>query len=175
MDSLRTDRLLLRPWQPDEWPALHALHADPYVAAWLGGALTETQAQTALAAICNEYTLGYGLYALCMPDGAIVGAAGLQRVRPGMPFQGIEASWRLRQSAQGQGYACEAMRRVLADADERLVLGAICSYTARTNLRSQALMHRLGFVPDPARDFDHPRLPAEHPLRPHVYYERRVP
>jgi ribosomal-protein-alanine N-acetyltransferase len=31
-------------------------------------------------------------------------------------------------------------------------------------------MRRLGMSHDPAEDFDHPRLPAGHPLRRHVLY-----
>lgn len=91
-----------------------------------------------------------------------------------MPFSGIEATWRLKQSAQGQGYAEEAMRAVLADARQRLGLNHVVTFTSRGNLRAQALMRRLGFVADPTRDFDHPKLPAEHPLRAHVYCEWRA-
>jgi hypothetical protein len=31
-------------------------------------------------------------------------------------------------------------------------------------------MERLGMTHDPADDFEHPRVPAGHPLRPHVLY-----
>jgi hypothetical protein len=31
-------------------------------------------------------------------------------------------------------------------------------------------MRRLGMTRDPADDFDHPRLPADHPQRRHVLY-----
>ena len=34
---------------------------------------------------------------------------------------------------------------------------------------------RLGFVRDPARDFDHPRLAVGHPLRRHVLYSLPAP
>jgi len=38
------------------------------------------------------------------------------------------------------------------------------------NLRSRALMERLGMQRVPEADFEHPRLPRAHPLRPHVLY-----
>jgi hypothetical protein len=36
-------------------------------------------------------------------------------------------------------------------------------------------MERIGMTHDPADDFDHPRLPAGHPLRRHVLYRLRRP
>jgi hypothetical protein len=35
------------------------------------------------------------------------------------------------------------------------------------------VMEKLGMTHDPAEDFDHPRLPARHPLRRHVLYRLR--
>ena len=46
----------------------------------------------------------------------------------------------------------------------------IIAFTASTNLASQAVMRRIGMTPDPARDFDHPRLAQDHPLRRHVVF-----
>ena len=47
------------------------------------------------------------------------------------------------------------------------------AYTAATNLASQGVMRRIGMVADPSRDFDHPRLTEDHPLRRHVVYTAR--
>ena len=41
------------------------------------------------------------------------------------------------------------------------------------NARSRAVMERLGMRHDAAWDFDHPRLPAGHPLQRHVLYRLR--
>ena len=41
------------------------------------------------------------------------------------------------------------------------------------NLASQAVMRRLGMARDPARDFDHPALPAGSPLRRHLVFALR--
>jgi RimJ/RimL family protein N-acetyltransferase len=49
------------------------------------------------------------------------------------------------------------------------------SFTSATNLRSQAVMRRLGMTHDPADDFDHPYLPAGHRLRRHLLYRIEGP
>jgi hypothetical protein len=36
-------------------------------------------------------------------------------------------------------------------------------------------MRRIGMAPDPVRDFDHPKLAADHPLRRHVLFSARRP
>jgi RimJ/RimL family protein N-acetyltransferase len=42
--------------------------------------------------------------------------------------------------------------------------------TGTTNLRSQGVMQRLGMVRMAERDFDHPLLAPDHPLRRHIVY-----
>jgi RimJ/RimL family protein N-acetyltransferase len=49
----------------------------------------------------------------------------------------------------------------------------VVSFTVPLNRRSRAVMERLGMSRDEAGDFDHPRLPAGHPLRRHVLYRLR--
>jgi GNAT acetyltransferase-like protein/ROK family protein len=73
----------------------------------------------------------------------------------------------------GHGYATEAARAAIADGFSRLDLEEIVSFTSRTNVRSQAVMRRLGMTHDAADDFDHPRVAVGSPLRPHVLYRRR--
>ena len=46
----------------------------------------------------------------------------------------------------------------------------VVAITAVTNLRSQAVMRKIGMTADPAREFDHPKLPGGHPLRRHVFF-----
>ena len=77
--------------------------------------------------------------------------------------------WRLATWAWGKGYATEGARAALAVGLEQV--DQVVSFTASTNLRSQAVMRRLGMRPD--GEFDHPRIPEGHPLRRHVLY--RIP
>jgi ribosomal-protein-alanine N-acetyltransferase len=45
-----------------------------------------------------------------------------------------------------------------------LGLDGVISLTASTNVRSQAVMERIGMCHDPSSDFAHPRLAADHAL-----------
>jgi RimJ/RimL family protein N-acetyltransferase len=85
----------------------------------------------------------------------------------------VEIAWRLASEHWGQGYATEAAGAALAFGWETLHLPEIVSFTAVGNVRSRRVMERLGMTHDRADDFDHPRLPAGHPLRRHVLYRIR--
>ena len=84
----------------------------------------------------------------------------------------MEIGWRIHPAHWGQGYATEA---AAASRDHGFAGGLeeIVAFTAAGNLRSQAVMRHIGMVRDPAADFDHPALPADNPLRPHVLYRAR--
>ena len=115
---------------------------------------------------------GHGLWALeVRQTGEFIGFAGLAPLREDVPGGGgTEIGWRLARHAWHQGYATEAARAALAVAFDGIGLNEIWSMTAVLNEPSQAVMRRLGLT-EVAR-FNHPRVPAGHPLRPHVTYHR---
>src|SRR5438067_1422929 len=76
----------------------------------------------------------------------------------------VEIGWRLVRGAWGRGYATEAAREVLRFAFTDLGLDDLVSVTIPANLRSRAVMERLGLTRDPADDFDHPAAPEGHPM-----------
>ena len=53
---------------------------------------------------------------------------------------------------------------------EEIGLNELVSFTVPANQRSVRVMEKLGMTHDPADDFDHPNLPAGHPLRRHLLY-----
>jgi RimJ/RimL family protein N-acetyltransferase len=86
-----------------------------------------------------------------------------------LPFSPCtEVGWRLARPYWGCGYATEAARASLSFAFGRLGLSSVVAFTAVSNTRSQGVMRRLGMTLE--SPFDHPRLPDDHPLRPHVLY-----
>ena len=84
-----------------------------------------------------------------------------------------QIGWRLERASWGNGFATEAAGECLRFAFESLALEEVVAFTVPPNRRSRAVMERLGMRRDPLGDFDHPRLPAEHLLRPHVLYRLR--
>ena len=119
---------------------------------------------------------GFGLWALERRDnGEFIGFTGLAWVPWSAHFTpAIEVGWRLAPKAWGHGYATEAAREAVRFGFEDAGLDEIVSFTVPANVRSRAVMERLGMTHDPVDDFvddfDHPRLAVGHPLRRHVLY-----
>jgi RimJ/RimL family protein N-acetyltransferase len=88
-----------------------------------------------------------------------------------MPFTGVELGWRLARPAWGHGYATEAGRAALRYGFGTMELPEIVAVTMAGNVRSQAVMLRIGMTTDPAEDFDAPDI-DEDSLRRHVVYRK---
>ena len=175
---IETERLILRaPDEPDR-AAIAAMNADPRVAATLGSALSREESDALVDRIRVHIGLhGWGFWAVeRKADGAVIGLTGLLSMGEDLPpGPAVEIGWRLAYEAWGGGYASEAARAALAWGFQNIRPPEIIAITATTNLRSQAVMRRIGMVADPGRDFDHPRLAADHPLRPHVTFVAKAP
>ncbi|GAA4172609.1 GNAT family N-acetyltransferase [Phytohabitans flavus] len=155
MTELRTERLLLRHWREADLDPWAALNADPEVRAHLGGPIAREQCAASIARYEADLTSrGWGWWAVeVMASGQLVGFAGLDPVDDGLPFGGVEVGWRLARSAWGHGYATESARAVLAYGFDALELPEIVAETMAENLRSQAVMRRLGMTHEPSYDF----------------------
>jgi RimJ/RimL family protein N-acetyltransferase len=171
--SLRTARLLLRPWREADLEPFAALNADPRVMEHMPACLTRAQSDAQAQRIGAQLMeRGHGYWALELPGVApFIGFAGLGLADFPAPFTPcVEVAWRLAPEHWGQGYATEAARAALADGFVRLRLQEVLSFTVPGNTRSRRVMERLGMRHAPREDFQHPRLPEGHPLRPHVLY-----
>jgi RimJ/RimL family protein N-acetyltransferase len=176
MTELMTPRLRLRQWRASDLEPFAALNADPAVMAFMPGCLgraeSDTLARAAEEAIARR---GWGLWATELRDGGeLIGSVGF-----GVPsFEAhftpcVEIMWRLRRASWGHGYATEAACECLRFAFGELALPEVVAFTVPANVRSRAVMERLGMRHDVTGDFEHPRLPAGHPLRTHVLYRVR--
>lgn len=173
MEARRTERLLLRTWRPSDREPFARMNADPEVMRHFPAPLQRAESDALADRIEAHFAAhGFGLWAVEVVGGApFVGFVGLQVVPFEAPFTpAVEIGWRLAASAWGRGYATEAAREAVRIAFEELRLPALVSFTTPQNVRSRRVMERIGMVPDPAGDFDHPRLPEGHPLRRHVLY-----
>ncbi|WP_420997112.1 GNAT family N-acetyltransferase [Cupriavidus sp. 30B13] len=169
--TLETPRLRLRQWRAADFAPFAALNADPLVMACFPAPL-ERAASDAMALRCQGLIAarGWGFWAAeRKADQAFIGFVGLHEPAAALPFAPcVEIGWRLAHAYWGQGYATEAAQAALQFGFARLRLAEIVSFTALPNVRSRAVMERLGMLP--AGTFEHPAVAPGSPLRPHWLY-----
>jgi len=171
---LRTERLLLRRWRPQDREPFAELNADPLVMEHFPATLSPAESDALIARIESSFISdGYGAWAVELPGSVpLAGFVGLWRqTDERLPFApAVEIGWRLARETWGRGIATEAAAAALEFGFEQAGLDEIVSFTTVANDRSRAVMERLGMRRDPAEDFLHPALEAEDPLAPHVLY-----
>ena len=139
---LRTDRLILRAPQAEDWPAYRAYRASPR--STFDGGFDETIAWAHFAAFFGHWHLrGFGRFVLTLrADGSAIGHAG--------PFHPEgqaepEITWTLWEpAAEGRGYAFEAAAACRDHVFRDLGWTTAVSYILRGNGRSERLAARLG-------------------------------
>lgn len=171
-----TARLALRPWRHGDRAPFAAMNADPHVMEHFPQPLSVAESDALVDRFMAHIDRnGFGFLAVEeRASGAFIGFVGLNRPAYDLPFGPcVEIGWRLATEHWGKGYATEAARAALDHGFGALDLDEIVSFTAPANLRSRAVMERLGFTRDRAGDFDHPLIPAGHRLRRLVLYRLR--
>ncbi|CAN7331427.1 GNAT family N-acetyltransferase [Phenylobacterium sp. LjRoot219] len=170
---IETARLVLRPFREDDRDAFAAFNGDARVSDWLGGPI-DRAASDALVDRINAHIAehGFGFWAAELKaEARLVGMIGIRRMPADLPpAPAIEAGWRLAPAVWGQGLAAEGARAALDWGFAHLPDDEILAITATGNLRSQAVMRRIGMIKQPDRGFDHPLLAPDYPLRRHVVY-----
>jgi RimJ/RimL family protein N-acetyltransferase len=173
MDILRTSRLALRTWRDDDIDEFVRVCADPAVYDYLPGPWTRAKVEALAAAQNVQYERHGTCYfaATLRGTGALLGFIGLKYQDFDRPFTPcFELGWCLGSEHWGQGYASEGALACIAHGFDALGLDEIVSFTVPANLRSRAVMARLGLRHHPEDDFDHPALPPGHRLSRHVLY-----
>jgi GT2 family glycosyltransferase/RimJ/RimL family protein N-acetyltransferase len=171
--TLRTERLILRPWDAADLEPFAALNADPRVMEFFPNLLDRAESDALATRVQDHFVRhGYGLWAVEIPGVArFAGYVGLSVPTFWAHFTPcVEIGWRLARQYWGHGYASEGARAALAFAFNDLALTEVVSFTSRRNTRSTLVMERIGMKREPADDFEHPLLPEGHALRSHVLY-----
>jgi RimJ/RimL family protein N-acetyltransferase len=159
MSFLETERLILRPWTPDDAEAAFAIYGDPEVTRYLGGGgkpqeSVQSQRETLERIIARHRELGwtdqgFGFWpCIEKATGTMVGAVLLLPLRDGegQPLPETEIGWHFGRFAWGHGYATEAARALMDYGFTRLGLDRIFAVVYPENLASQRVMHRLGMT-----------------------------
>lgn len=173
MTLLKTKRLILRQWQEEDLEPFAGLNADPRVMEYFSSTLTQEESAAALTlSRIHIQKHGWGKWAVALIEtGEFLGRIGLEEIDfPASFAPNIELGYRLAFEHWGKGYATEGALACLKYGFETLNLKEIVSFTATLNIRSRAVMERIGMHRDSKDDFDYPKLHEGHKLRRHVLY-----
>jgi RimJ/RimL family protein N-acetyltransferase len=127
MFELRTERLLLRTWQPADLRAFAALNGDRQVMEHFPSVMSRSQSDAMARRMQAHFVqFGFGYWVLERHEQpGLLGVLGLQQVAFAAPFTpAVEIGWRIQQAHWRRGYALEAARAVLACAFNQFATGA---------------------------------------------------
>lgn len=170
--EINTPRLLLRQWRESDRQPYADLNADPIVMKFFPNMFSREQCDATIDFWKSQIAeQGWGNWAVeNIATREFIGFVGLSVPRRVLPFSPcVEIGWRLAKAHWHKGYATEAARAALDVGFSRLEFEEIVSFTALTNLRSRAVMERIGMA-NAHEDFEHPGVPEGHALRRHCLY-----
>jgi len=146
---LETERLILKQFTLDDFPALMACWSTSEMAKINGGGEPTAEIVWArlLRYIGHWHALGYGYWAVFeKTTGRYAGSLGFQDahrdITPELKYP--EAGWVLNPEVRGKGYASEALTAVLLWADQTFS-SPVCCIIDEENKRSNYLAERFGF------------------------------
>jgi RimJ/RimL family protein N-acetyltransferase len=169
---IETERLILRVPEPRDRDPLVGMLTNQEVMAQLFPGMDEAAADAVIARHDRLRSEGLGFLVVeRREDDAVIGFCGLKRGEPHAPIAGaLEAGWIIDLPWWRHGYAREAMEAVLAQAWQQIAEDRIYAITSAVNLKSQALMARLGMARLADGDYLSASFPQEHELRPTVTF-----
>ena len=173
----QTERLVLRHWTEDDLEPFARMNADPRVMEFFPAVLSREESDRLVRDRATPHFERHG-FGVCAAElrktGAFIGFIGLAVPAFEAHFTPcVEIGWRLAAQYWGRGLATEGAREMVRYAFDAVGLAELVSMTVPANLRSRHVMEKLGMTRDPADDFDHPKMPEQHPLRRHVLYRLR--
>jgi RimJ/RimL family protein N-acetyltransferase len=161
----------LRQWKPADREPFAALNADPRVMEFFPSSFARAESD-AMADRCQSLIAerGWGFWAAeSKATQEFIGFVGLHTPAAELPFSPcVEVGWRLAFGHWGKGFASEAARECLHFGFELLGLNEIVSFAAGGNIRSRAVMERLGMRE--TGTFEHPQVSGGSGLRQHCLY-----
>lgn len=170
---IETERLILRHWRDDDLDAFARMGMDSRVMEFFPSVQDRQTCQDTMDWIVgSQKQYGFCFWAAEVKGGApFIGFVGLILPSFDAAFTPcVEVGWRLAHEHWGKGYATEGARAALQFGFQSAGLDEIVSFCVVGNVRSRAVMERIGMTRDEAADFDHPSLDPASPLCRHVLY-----
>jgi len=146
--QILTDRLLLRPWLPDDVKAALVSYGDTEVARWLTPAMDRVPDETSMDQVLQRWIADNGRMLTpagrwaveLRADGSLVGGATLL---PLPPDEEYEIGWQLNRASWGKGYATET-GLALARWAFNQGLEQVIALVRPANARAEAMVRRMG-------------------------------
>jgi len=147
MFLIETERLVIRPWQPDDRPAFTAVMSNPEVTQYLNGGKPYTD--TDVDQFLERQARQLAEHGMCM--GALVEkstnvVAGISGVQPLGTTADIEIGWILGRDAWGRGFATEAGAACMRYVLETLNRPRVVAIIDPANHPSKRVAARLGMT-----------------------------
>jgi RimJ/RimL family protein N-acetyltransferase len=111
-EVIRTPRLVLRPWSPDDAPAALGIYGDESVTRWLSPAISRIDSVESMSSVLSSWLAvpppsPAGRWAVTSAtDGRLMGGVAVLPLPP--ERSDLEIGWQLAPEEWGQGYAAEA-------------------------------------------------------------------
>ena len=140
-----TERLLIRESTIEDVAEFYRIYRDPSITKYMEDLFEDPEEEIAYM---KEYIrqiygfYGYGMWTVQLLSGEVIGRAGLS-VREG--YELPELGFVIDRDCQGQGYAEEACRAVLAYGKKELSFAHVQALVEEENLPSRNLLAKLGF------------------------------
>ncbi len=161
--EMETKRVLLRPWEAEDWIAFRPIATDPQVMRYITGGTpwTDERIQEFVQRQIRHFAeRGFCLWKLRAKEdasGRIIGFCGLQPLAIDGQEE-VEMGWWLAKDCWGRGLATEAARLALGFGFERAGLTRIISICRPDNAASQRIMEKLGMTFE--RNYTHKGIPV---------------
>jgi RimJ/RimL family protein N-acetyltransferase len=138
--NIETQRLRIRAFRRDDWPAVHDYTSDPAVMMYLPeGPFTPEQAKAFVADNAGEQASAVAV--LLKTDNMLIGH---MVFHPWFAPQTYEIGWVFNRTYHGQGYATEAAMALLQYGFEALQLHRVVATSQPENVASCRVMEKLG-------------------------------
>jgi RimJ/RimL family protein N-acetyltransferase len=143
MTTIETNRLIVRPFRPDDWRDLLAYLSLPEIYAFEPGDPVDAEQARALA---DDRSRGRAFWAVDLrAERRMVGHLYFHRVEPA-ELQTYELGYIFNPGDQGRGYATEAARALVGHAFAMMAAHRVVAHCNPANTASWRLLERIGFV-----------------------------
>jgi ribosomal-protein-alanine N-acetyltransferase len=146
---IQTDRLLLRPWDPDDADAVFAYASDPEVARYMSWHRHESVADAHFflnEIVAEGYEKGFLTYALCPLDMPEIAIGGVSLEWKPEEHQVMELGYVLSRDRWGNGYVPEAARALLDQAFLTTPVERVFAPIFVENVKSRRVAEKVGLT-----------------------------